>query len=151
MVNMVNEYCKIEFMKDIPCLYWGMNGCADGKHFKEAVLSGLEAFRKYKIDNANISLIVDLSRFPPDEYIDIDWVNNEIMAQLYMNNGVRIIALVMPTHEYAQQIAAEFHLKTEQLHVVGICKTVEEARTWIKNGADSQKVAGDYTMFGSVG
>lgn len=150
MANVDNKYCKIEFMKEVPCLYWGMIGAAGGNSFKAAVLSGLEAFREYKIDNANISLIVDLSLFAPDEYIDIDWVNDEIMPLLYMNNGVRIIALVMPAHEYAKKIAAEFHLKTEQLHVVEICDSVEHAKSWIINGADSQKVKGDYTMFGAA-
>ncbi len=147
MAKQVGENCTIEFMQDVPCLYWGLQGAVGGEHFRSAVLQGLDAFRQYKIDNANISLIVDLSMFAPDEIVDIDWVNNDIMPLLYFNNGVRIIALVLPTEEYAKQIASEFHWKTEQLHVVGICSSVEHAVTWIKEGADNQKVIGDYTMF----
>lgn len=147
MITQVREFYRIEFLEDVPCLYWQMRGDIGSEDFKQAVMCGYEAFKKYKVDNANISLIIDLSLFTPIEKVDIDWVNNDIMPLLYVNNGVRIIALVLPSGGYASEVAAEFHLKTEQLHVIGICSSVDEAKAWIKNGADSQKVVGDYTMF----
>lgn len=151
MTIQTEKRCKIEFLSDVPCLYWGLCSGIGRLDFKNAVWEGVEAFRQYKIDNANISLIIDLSAFAPVEVVDIAWVNDEIMPLLYMNNGVRIIALVLPLDAYAKEVATEFHLKTEQLHVVGVCDSVEHAKNWIKDGADSQKVVGDYTMFGSIG
>lgn len=149
MILIEEKGCYIRYIEDVPCLYWKV-GNVDNASFKKYVDNGVEYFREKKIANANLSIIIDLSEFAPTEIVDINWVNEEIMTLLYIENGIKLIALIPPVGEDLDQrmaVAHEFFEKTEQLHEIAMVESIEDATDWLTNESRRLERVGNYTMF----
>jgi len=144
-----NEYCEIDFLESVPCIKWQLRGAPNNDQFKEYVVDGMNFFRKYKIDNLDISLIIDIQDFEPIDILEIDiaWVNEEIMTLLYFNNGIKHIALIPPKSKKAQPISFEFYEKTEQLHRINIVNSFNEAVEWLEKEIKNSGEIGNYSIF----
>jgi len=142
-----DKNCIIDFLSDVPCIYWKIKGTVGNGEFLKNVHEGVRYFQEHKVEYANLNLIVDLQDFEPTESIDIDYVNEEIMTLLYIRNGIKQIGLVKPKSPLAKEIAHEFFEKTEQLHEIKVHDNFEDAKDWIMDDLQRDKAVGDYTMF----
>merc|ERR1711991_703760 len=89
-----DDYCEIHFFEDVPCMYWKMKGSANEELYRKYVLNGVHFFKSKNIENANLRAIIDISEFTPIGEIDPNWVNNEIMPLIHIENGLRLIATI---------------------------------------------------------
>ena len=44
MITQVREFYKIEFLEDVPCLYWQMRGDIGSEDFKQAVMLTMRTY-----------------------------------------------------------------------------------------------------------
>lgn len=128
-------------------MYWKLFGNLKNNEFQICVSKGVDYFRSIKTEYPSTSIIIDLSGFHPQEELNLKWVNNEIITLLYMENGIKIIALIGSPTEEGKRLTDEFYEKTEQLHEIKIVNSVEEAKNWISDENQRSKSVGDFTMY----
>lgn len=90
-----DQICSIEILKESSAILWKLHGLVTNDEFINSVFLGVKYLKKIQ-DSTNISsLILDMSGFVPNGIKDMDWMQEEVLSILFVNNdGLKNIALV---------------------------------------------------------
>jgi len=139
----------IDFIDDVPCLYWKISSDADVSFFKESVNESVKIYLEKIAIRANLKIMIDLEEVFSDPSIDAGWITNEVMPELNFKHGVTTIAVVKAKNPLAQDMYKEFYDKNEQVHNLSDFDNKQDAISWLKS-LDNETYKGSMDVYWDI-
>jgi len=78
--------CSIELKEGIECLIWKVKGNLTNEAFINSVFIGVKYLKKKQVSRLVSSLVIDLKELETEKIKDMEWMFEEVISILYMNN-----------------------------------------------------------------
>lgn len=145
---MINHGYIVAYMADVPCIKWAALEMSKPELFKESVLEAAALYRERKINHQHLKVLIDLADMVDSPLIDLKWLNNVVMIDLYEKNGVRNVAIVAPKRFKSFYLFKELFDKNEQVHNVSAFDNEGEALEWLR-GEPDELPGGRFEYYGN--
>ena len=134
--KMLYETQHVKFYIDgsIPCLVNEWYGFIKSELFREYIFKLVDLLKEHHSNYSQLNMLADtreLKILPPK---DIEWVNQNINP-LYIENGARFEAFVIPKDEYGGMSINRYIRQTTQHgdFIVQMFDSLDKAKAWLKS------------------
>jgi len=137
---------NVKYISELKCIRWSTSFDASISYFKESVEVAADMYLELSSKDPDLKVLIDLTNLGELLQRDVEWACNNALKDMFLESGVRHIAIVKPHSKNSLRHFAMLFENVSQIHNVEVFDSEELALDWL--GSESEKMQiGRYELY----